>query len=127
MDYGKDQVCIPNPTTQLSWTTIWHYGQKQLLKGMPPIELFFDLDAMHTLTAAVPRLPTWEQLKEWLFKHNKIKKETELFNSGKLKKFKNITMGQSQAHILLPFTKVELPMQLPWSVIYPLKIWISLS
>ena len=67
---------------------------KKLLEGMPPIELFADLDAVRASTAVVPGLPTREQLEEWLAEHDKIEKETEIFDSGELKKFKDFTMGE---------------------------------
>jgi hypothetical protein len=67
---------------------------EKLLEGMPPIELFSDLDAVRASTAVVSGLPTRAELEGWLVEHDKIEKETELFDSGELKKFKNITMGQ---------------------------------
>ena len=61
---------------------------------MPPIELFADLDAVRASTAAVSGLPTREQLEEWLAEHDKVEKETEIFDSGELKKFKRFTRGE---------------------------------
>jgi hypothetical protein len=61
---------------------------------MPPIGLFADLDAVRASTAAVSGLPTRKQLEQWLIEHDKIEKETEIFDSGELKKFKNFTKGQ---------------------------------
>jgi len=94
---------------------------------MTPIELFSDLDAVRASTAATSGLPTREQLEQWLIEHDKIDKETEIFDSGELKRFKNITMGQSRAAFFsLPSSaEVERPMQLPLSVIYPHKIRMS--
>jgi hypothetical protein len=63
---------------------------------MPPIELFTDLDAVRASVPAVSRLPTREQLKQWIIEHDKIEKETEIFDSGELKKFKEFTKGQSR-------------------------------
>jgi len=67
---------------------------EKLLEGMPPIELFADLDAVRASTPAVSGLPTRKQLEKWLIEHDKIEKETEILDSGELKKFKNFTMGQ---------------------------------
>jgi len=64
---------------------------------MPHIELFADLDAVRASSPAVSGLPTRKQLKEWLIEHDKIEKETEMFDSGELKKFKNFTMGQCRS------------------------------
>lgn len=61
---------------------------------MPPIELFADLDAVRTSSPSISGLPTRKQLGGWLIEHDKIEKETEIFDSGELKKFKNFTMGQ---------------------------------
>ena len=66
---------------------------------MPPIELFADLDAVRTSSPSVSGLATRRQLEEWLIEHDKIEKETELFDSGELKKFKNFTMGQCQISV----------------------------
>jgi hypothetical protein len=60
---------------------------------MPPIELFADLDAVRASTVAMSGLPTRGKLEQWLIEHDKIEKETEIFDSGELKKFKNFTMG----------------------------------
>ncbi len=69
------------------------YGSKKLLEGMPPIDVFANLDAVRASAAAVSGLPTREQLEQWLIEHDKIEKETEIFDSGELKRFKKITKG----------------------------------
>jgi len=97
---------------------------------MPPIELFTDLDAVRASTAVVPGLPTREQLEEWLVEHDKTEKETEIFDSGELKKFKDFTMGEFGATFFLTspsFVEVERPTQRLRSAIYPRKIRISSS
>jgi hypothetical protein len=71
---------------------------------MPPIELFADLDAVRASSPAVSGgLPTRKQLEVWLIEHDKIEKETEIFDSGELKKFKAFTMGQCRSVFLLSF------------------------
>ena len=60
---------------------------------MPPLELFVGLDAVRASALEVPGLPTRDELKAWLVEHDKIEKETEIFDSGELKKFKKITKG----------------------------------
>ena len=42
----------------------------------------------------VPGLPTREQLREWMVEHDRIEKETEVFDSGELKKLKKFTKGE---------------------------------
>lgn len=68
---------------------------------MPPVELFADLDAVRASRPSVSGLPTRKQLEEWLIEHDKIEKETEIFDSGELKKFKTFTMGQCRSVFLL--------------------------
>lgn len=70
---------------------------------MPPVELFADLDAVRASSPAVSRLPTRKRLEEWLVEQDKIEKETEIFDSGELKRFKTFTMGQCRSAFLLPF------------------------
>jgi hypothetical protein len=95
---------------------------------MPPVELFAGLDAVRASSPAVTGLPTRKRLEEWLIEHDKIEKETEIFDSGELKKFKTITMGQCRSVFLLPFS-FPLPersgVQRPQSGIYRLKIQMS--
>ncbi|KAI9508653.1 hypothetical protein F5148DRAFT_1193951 [Russula earlei] len=77
----------------------WIMEKIKLLEGMPPIGLFSDLDAVRASTAAVSGLPTREQLEQWLVEHDKIEKETEIFDSGELKKFKKFTMAASKRNL----------------------------
>jgi len=77
---------------------------------MPPIELFANLDAVRASTPMASGLPTREQLEQWLSEHNKLEKETEIFDSGELKKFKNFTMGQCRelrSSSLLPLLRLN--------------------
>jgi hypothetical protein len=60
---------------------------------MPPIEVFAGLDAIRTSSEQVPGLPTRAELKQWLSEHDTIEKETEMFDSGELKKLKKFTKG----------------------------------
>lgn len=99
---------------------------------MPPIELFADLDAIRASTPVVSGLPTREQLGRWLVEHDKIEKETEIFDSGELKKFKNFTMGECRAALFSlfffpPVVETERPIQPCRSAIYPRKIPMSSS
>lgn len=88
----KIKVCIQIPLSSLFFCLT--ISPKKLLESMPPIELFADLDAVRASAAAVSGIPTREQLDQWLIEHEKIERETEIFDSGELKKFKNFTMGQ---------------------------------
>jgi hypothetical protein len=97
----KIKVGILNPHPTLSPPD---YFSEKLLEGMPSIQLFADLDAVRASSPAVSGgLPTRKQLGKWLIEHDKIEKETEIFDSGELKKFKAFTMGQCRSVFLLPF------------------------
>lgn len=52
------------------------------------------MDAVRASATEVPGLPTREQLREWMVEHDKIEKETEIFDSGELKKLKKFTKGE---------------------------------
>ncbi|KAN0126604.1 hypothetical protein V8E52_000244 [Russula decolorans] len=77
----------------------WIMEKIKLLEGMPPVELFADLDAVRASRPSVSGLPTRKQLEEWLVEHDKIEKETEIFDSGELKKFKTFTMATSKRNL----------------------------
>lgn len=66
---------------------------RQLLEQMPPIEVFVGLDAVRNSALEVPGLPTRSELQEWIVEHDRIEKETEIFDSGELKKLKKFTKG----------------------------------
>lgn len=63
------------------------------MEALPPIEVFVGLDAIRTSAADIPGLPTRKQLQEWLAEHDRIEKETEIFDSGELKKLRALTKG----------------------------------
>ncbi|KAH9071654.1 hypothetical protein EDB83DRAFT_2517469 [Lactarius deliciosus] len=77
----------------------WIVEKINLLEGMPPIDVFASLDAVRASIPAESGLPTREQLKQWLIEHDKIEKETEIFDSGELKKFKKITKAASKRNL----------------------------
>jgi hypothetical protein len=60
---------------------------------MPPIEVFIGVDAIRVSAEEVPGLPTRAELQKWLVEHDSIEKETEIFDTGELKKLKNFTKG----------------------------------
>jgi hypothetical protein len=78
------------------------YGSKKLLEGMPSVEVFAALDAVRASRPAESGLPTREELEQWLIEHDKIEKETEIFDSGELKKFRKFTKGQCIASSSIP-------------------------
>ena len=65
-----------------------------MLEQMPPVEVFAGLDAVRSSSEILEELPSREQLKQWIVEHDKIEKETEIFDSGELKKLKKFTKGE---------------------------------
>jgi hypothetical protein len=65
------------------------------------------IDAIRSSAESIPGLPARKQLQEWLAEHDRIEKETEIFDSGELKKLRNITKGMLSASISNHFTDDE--------------------
>ncbi|KAI0676820.1 hypothetical protein C8Q78DRAFT_47766 [Trametes maxima] len=78
---------------------VWIEEKTKFLEKLPPIEVFVGLDAVRQSAAEVPGLPTREQLKEWIVEHDKIEKETEIFDSGELRKLKKFTKAAAQRNL----------------------------
>ena len=80
------------------------------------MEVFAGLDAIRQSATEVPGLPTREQLKQWIVEHDKIEKETEIFDSGELKKLKKFTKGESNlVHSIAPVSEGARRTKLPLS------------
>ncbi|KAI0347052.1 hypothetical protein BDW22DRAFT_1425131 [Trametopsis cervina] len=84
----------------------WHevielqaFSERKLLEKMPPIQVFVGLDAVRASAEEVPGLPTRAELKQWVVEHDKIEKETEIFDSGELKKLKKFTKAAAQRNL----------------------------
>ncbi|KAG2370064.1 hypothetical protein BDR07DRAFT_1476598 [Suillus spraguei] len=77
----------------------WIEEKIKFLQALPPIEVFVGLDAIRTSAEHIPGLPTREQLQEWLAEHDRIEKETEIFDSGELKKLRALTKAATQRHL----------------------------
>ncbi|KAG1820449.1 uncharacterized protein BJ212DRAFT_1340209 [Suillus subaureus] len=77
----------------------WIENKIKFLEALPPIEVFVGLDAIRTSAEDIPGLPTREQLQEWLAEHDRIEKETEIFDSGELKKLRALTKAATQRHL----------------------------
>lgn len=60
---------------------------------MPPIEVFVGLDAIRSSAEEIPGLPTRAELQQLLDEHDTIEKQTEIFDSGELKKLRKLTKG----------------------------------
>ncbi|KIK65539.1 hypothetical protein GYMLUDRAFT_70641 [Collybiopsis luxurians FD-317 M1] len=77
----------------------WIEDKIKLLEQMPPIEVFVGLDAVQTSAEQVPGLPTREELKQWLVEHDTVEKETEIFDTGELKKLRKFTRAATQRNL----------------------------
>ncbi|KAH7868822.1 uncharacterized protein C8R40DRAFT_1156219 [Lentinula edodes] len=77
----------------------WIEEKIKLLEQMPPIEVFVGLDAVQASAEEVPGLPTREELKKWLAEHDTLEKETEIFDTGELKKLRNFTRAATQRNL----------------------------
>ena len=60
---------------------------------MPRIEVFIGLDELSVSAEEVPGLPSRDQLEQWVVEHDAIEKETEIFDTGELKKLRKLTKG----------------------------------
>jgi hypothetical protein len=95
---------------------------------MPPIEVFVGLDAIRDSSEVVPGLPTPSELRQWIIEHDAIEKETEIFDTGELKKLRKFTRGSYPCIFALPlFFESSTPLQLPRNEIYPRRILTSLN
>ncbi|KAH7930014.1 hypothetical protein BV22DRAFT_1079617 [Leucogyrophana mollusca] len=77
----------------------WIEEKIKFLEKLPPIEVFVGLDAIRSCEEIIPGLPTRAQLQEWMLEHDRIEKETEIFDSGDLKKLRQITKEATQRHL----------------------------
>ena len=61
---------------------------------MPPIEVFVALDALRSGSETISsQLPTRTELRAWIVEHDKIEKETEIFDAGEFRELKKFTKG----------------------------------
>ncbi|KAF9490531.1 hypothetical protein BDN71DRAFT_1454139 [Pleurotus eryngii] len=77
----------------------WIEEKIKIMEKMPPIEVFAGLDAVRSSSIEVPGLPSREELKQWLVDHDAIEKETEVFDSGEMKKLKKFTKAAAQRNL----------------------------
>ncbi|KAI6105497.1 hypothetical protein F5141DRAFT_1124057 [Pisolithus sp. B1] len=64
----------------------WIEEKIKFLEGLPPIEVFVGIDALRSSAEVIPGLPTRQQ-------------ETEIFDSGELKKLRKFTKAATQRHL----------------------------
>lgn len=118
MDRGQNQSKRPPQLHPVSLFSL----HPQFLEQLPPIQVFAGIDAVRTFVVPVPGLPSREQLQDWLAEHDRIEKETEIFDSGELKKLRKFTKGMHLAVPLFPFADT---LQLPPNATSPRRTPIS--
>ncbi|GJE84717.1 hypothetical protein PsYK624_007930 [Phanerochaete sordida] len=77
----------------------WIEEKIKFLEQLPPIQVFVGLDAVRESALEVPGLPTREQLQAWLEEHDRIEKETEIFDRGELQKLKKFTKAAASRNL----------------------------
>lgn len=77
----------------------WIEEKIKFLESLPPIEVFVGIDALRSSAEVIPGLPTRHQVEEWLAEHDRIEKETEIFDSGELRKLRKFTKAATQRHL----------------------------
>ncbi|EMD41096.1 hypothetical protein CERSUDRAFT_111672 [Gelatoporia subvermispora B] len=77
----------------------WIEEKIKFLEQLPPVEVFVGLDAIRASAAEVPGLPSQTELEAWLAEYDRIEKETEIFDSGELKKLKKFTKAAAQRNL----------------------------
>lgn len=118
MDRGKNHSRLPPQLHPIPLFSLL----SQFLEQLPPIQVFVGIDAVRTSADSVPGLPSRQQLRDWLSEHDRIEKETEIFDSGELKKLRQFTKGMYLAFPLFPLTD---SLQLPPNAISPRRTPIS--
>ncbi|GJJ07450.1 hypothetical protein Clacol_001652 [Clathrus columnatus] len=73
----------------------WIEEKIKLLENMPPVEIF----APVVPEGLPPSLPTRAQLDYWLEEHDKIEKETEIFDAGDMSKLKKLTKAATRRNL----------------------------
>ncbi|KAF5369942.1 hypothetical protein D9758_001296 [Tetrapyrgos nigripes] len=77
----------------------WIQDKIKLLEKMPPVQVFVGLQALKSSAEDVPGLPTREELQRWLEEHDAIEKESEIFDTGELKKLRKFTRAATQRNL----------------------------
>ncbi|KAH6915417.1 hypothetical protein BKA70DRAFT_576347 [Coprinopsis sp. MPI-PUGE-AT-0042] len=77
----------------------WIEEKIKFLENLPPIEVFAGLDALRGQTEECPGLPSREKLRQWMAEHDAIEKETEVFDTGELKKLRQLTKAATQRNL----------------------------
>ncbi|RXW21160.1 hypothetical protein EST38_g4694 [Candolleomyces aberdarensis] len=77
----------------------WIEEKIKFLEKLPPIEVFWGLDALRESAEDIPGLPTRENLRQWTAEHDIIEKQTEIFDQGELTKLRKLTKAATQRNL----------------------------
>lgn len=79
-----------------------------MLQRMPPIEVFAGIESLRSGSEGISSgLPTRAELQKWLVEHDRIEKETEIFDVGEFRKLKKFTKGA--VHSSLDYDSITEP------------------
>ncbi|KAH8830682.1 hypothetical protein DL96DRAFT_1813693 [Flagelloscypha sp. PMI_526] len=77
----------------------WIMEKIKVLEQMPPIQVFVGLHSVKASSDVVDGLPSRDVLKQWLAEHDVIEKETEIFDTGELKKLRTFTRAATKRNL----------------------------
>ncbi|KIJ56659.1 hypothetical protein M422DRAFT_238274 [Sphaerobolus stellatus SS14] len=78
----------------------WIESKIKFLESMPPIEVYAGLEMLASLSEEMPSgFPTRDELNHWLEEHDKIEKETEIFDAEDMSKLKKFTKAATQKNL----------------------------
>ncbi|TFK43210.1 hypothetical protein BDQ12DRAFT_674586 [Crucibulum laeve] len=101
-DRGEEQALESHEVIELqtfSERKAWIEEKIKFLETLPPIEVFVGLDALRSSAEEIPGLPTRAELQQWMMEHDAIEKETEIFDTGELKKLRKLTKAATQRNL----------------------------
>ncbi|KAF8665600.1 hypothetical protein AX16_000057 [Volvariella volvacea WC 439] len=99
---GEEQALETHEVIELqtfSERKAWIEEKIKFLEAMPPIEVFVGMESIKSSAEEVPGLPTRDELQRWLAEHDIIEKETEIFDTGELKKLRQLTKAATQRNL----------------------------
>ncbi|KIY45832.1 hypothetical protein FISHEDRAFT_76077 [Fistulina hepatica ATCC 64428] len=78
----------------------WIEEKTKFLENMPPIEVFAGINLVGKSPEVItPGLPSRAELQQWLQEHDQIEKDTEVFDTGELKKLRKFTRAATQRNL----------------------------
>ena len=91
----KIRVCPVYKIVRMTINQVAEYCK--FLENLPPIEVFAGVEESLNAPEQTAGSATRSQLNDWMIEHDRIEKETEIFDSGDLKKLKKFTKGSFES------------------------------